>query len=125
MKFDGDGDGKLDRDELMKFAEDMMARFRPGPGEPPPRERPFREGDAGKPEGEGRRPEGFGDRDRPPRGPDSGERPERPFRPDGDAKRPARGRSPDGERRPERPGRPRDDSPPPPAPLADERSDNT
>ena len=76
MSFDADGDGKLDRGELMKFAADIQAmRMRGGPG-----------GGPGGPGG----PEGFrGGRRGPPGGrsesgvpSDSGERPERPRRPD-------------------------------------------
>jgi hypothetical protein len=88
MSFDGDGDGKLDRAELGKFAEEMMGRMRPrGPEgmrrDPPPR--PERgTGDAG-PE----RP----DRPRRPEGEGGRERPRRPF---GDDDRPSP--PPEGER---------------------------
>lgn len=45
MEFDADGDGKLDRDELGRFAESMMERMRGNlrervRGEDPPRRRP-------------------------------------------------------------------------------------
>lgn len=45
MSFDADGDGKLDREELGKFAEEMMSRMRAGMadrgrGEGPPRRGP-------------------------------------------------------------------------------------
>jgi len=81
MSFDADGDGKLDRSELMKLGEEMAARrMRGGPGGPPsgpdgqrgggPRRGP---GGEGGPGGDGRRG--------PPPGGD-GERPERPRRPD-------------------------------------------
>jgi len=36
MEFDADGDGKLDRAELEKFAADMQQRMRGGRGGPPP-----------------------------------------------------------------------------------------
>ena len=85
MSFDADGDGKLDRDELTKFAEEAMGRIRPRDGEgfrrePPPRpgdgdrgrERPDRPG----PPGDERGPEGrrrpFSEEDRPPPPPDAG-----------------------------------------------------
>jgi hypothetical protein len=63
MSFDADGDGKLDRNELMKFSQEMAARrMRGGPGGP-----------------DG--PRGGGPRRGPP--PDGdGERPERPRRPE-------------------------------------------
>ena len=57
MTFDTDGDGKLDKNELTKFAEEMMSRMRPGG--------PPREGRSGPPGNSG-----------------SGERPERPRRPE-------------------------------------------
>ena len=57
MTFDTDGDGKLDKNELTKFAEEMMNRMRPGG--------PPREGRSGPPGNSG-----------------SGERPERPRRPE-------------------------------------------
>ncbi len=63
MEFDADGDGKLSRDELMKFAEEMPP---PPPG-------------AGGPDGPGG-PGGRGGRpDEPPR---DGDRPSRPRRPE-------------------------------------------
>jgi hypothetical protein len=72
MKFDGDGDGKLDRNELTKFAEEIQ-RMRGGPG--------------GGPGGRGERgpggpggPGGFGGPDGP--GGAGGERPQRPQRPE-------------------------------------------
>jgi hypothetical protein len=59
MEFDADGDGKLDRSELTKFAEDRHAkRMSGGPGGP---------GGAGGPGG----PQGNGQR-RGPRGPRGG-----------------------------------------------------
>jgi len=49
MEFDADGDGKLDRDELGRFAEGMMERMRGNlrervRGEGPPRRRPAESG---------------------------------------------------------------------------------
>ena len=88
MTFDGDGDGKLDRAELGKFAEEMMGRMRPRDPErfrrePPPR--PERgDGDDGR-----ERPER-------PRRPEGDAGPERPRRPFGDDERPAP--PPEGER---------------------------
>ena len=84
MSFDADGDGKLDRNELMKFGQEMAARrMRGGQGGPPggpggpdgprgggPRRGPGGEGGAGS---EGRRG--------PPPGGEGG-RPERPRRPE-------------------------------------------
>lgn len=72
MAFDADGDGKLDRAEMEKFAGEMMQRLRPamaerGAGPAGERGRGLRDG-----EGPRRRPEGS----------DSGERPERPRRPE-------------------------------------------
>jgi hypothetical protein len=91
MRYDDDDDGKLDREELKKFAEDLMDRFGPGGDEPPPppRERLER----------GESPEG-------------GKRPERSF----DGERPRR---PEGDDFPERerPRRPPEDRPPPPPPA--------
>ncbi len=72
MRYDDDGDGKLDRDELTKFAEDLMDRFQPGPVEPPPPPRDGSDRGAG-PEG-AKRPER-------PLPPGDGERPQRPPRP--------------------------------------------
>ncbi|MFM8496638.1 MAG: hypothetical protein ACKOEM_14145 [Planctomycetia bacterium] len=85
MTFDADGDGKLDRTELRKFAEEMQAmRMRGGPGGPPggpdgPRGGGPGRGPGGGPGGE----RGFGGDGRrgPPPGGD-GERPERPRRPE-------------------------------------------
>lgn len=96
MSFDGDGDGKLDKAELGKFAEAMMGRMRPGGEgfrrEPPPRPGPVAPGgDAGRGE-RPRRPEGEG-------------RPERPRRPFGEEDRPA----PPGDG--ERPAPPAGDAP--------------
>jgi hypothetical protein len=77
MQFDADKDGKLDREELMKFAESMPMMRRgegQGPGGP---------GFGGpRPEGaRGFRPGGpDGDRPRPER--PEGERPSRPERPE-------------------------------------------
>lgn len=70
MQFDGDGDGKLNRDELMKFAQ-SMPHHRQGPTPPGPLG--DRRGDGDRPGSEPRR----GD-DRP----DRPERPDRPARPD-------------------------------------------
>lgn len=80
LSFDSDGDGKLDRSELKKFAEEMQAmRMRGGPGGPGgPGRGP------GGPGGQGhgsRGPGGFDGGER--RGPGGdGERPERPRRPE-------------------------------------------
>ena len=75
MKFDADGDGKLDRDELTKFAGEIQ-RMRGGPG--------GSGGGRGGPGGRGERgpggPGGFGGPDGP--GGVGGERPERPQRPE-------------------------------------------
>lgn len=67
MSFDADGDGKLDRSEMEKFAGEMMQRLRAGMGE---RGRGLRDG-----EGPRRRPEGG-------ESSESAERPERPRRPE-------------------------------------------
>lgn len=87
MSFDADGDGKLDRAELGKFAEEMMGRMRPG-GEGFRRDQPPRPGPR----------ESGGDLDRPerPRRPDGEGRPERPRRPFGEDDGPAPPR--DGDR---------------------------
>lgn len=75
LAFDADGDGKLDRTELGKFAEQMMGRMRPrGPEgfrRPP---RPGRgDADAGPPRPEpSRRPDGEGGPDGPRRPFDEG-----------------------------------------------------
>jgi hypothetical protein len=53
MSFDADGDGKLDRAEMEKFAGEMQQRLRGGRGPDGPPERP--EGPGGPPEGD--RPE--------------------------------------------------------------------
>jgi hypothetical protein len=71
LTFDADGDGKLDRAELEKFAGEVMQRMRAGMaerGQGPggPRDGGFRSGD-----GPRRRPEDAGDESRP-------ERPRRP-----------------------------------------------
>ena len=66
MKFDADGDGKLDREELTKFAEEIQ-QMRVGPGG---------RGGPGGPGGERGGPGGRGER-----GP-GGERPQRPQRPE-------------------------------------------
>lgn len=85
MTFDADGDGKLDRDELRKFADEMVERMRGGPPGGPGGDRGRRpEGDrgpgrGGPPDGDrgpGPRPEG------PREGGDRPERPERPQRPE-------------------------------------------
>lgn len=77
MTFDADGDGKLDRAELTKFAEEFHSmRGHGGPGGP-----------GGRPDGQNARPEGPGGR-RPGRGPGQGapggggDRPERPRLPE-------------------------------------------
>lgn len=72
LSFDADGDGKLDRGELEKFAGEVMQRMRAGMadrgmGPGGPREGGFRPGD-----GPRRRPEGS----------EEGPRPERPRRPE-------------------------------------------
>ena len=78
MKFDADGDGKLDRGELTKFAAEIQ-RMRGGPGGPGGE----RGGPGGGPGGRGERgdrgpgPGGLGG----PEGP-GGERPQRPPRPE-------------------------------------------
>ena len=86
MKFDADGDGKLDKQELTKYAESIANRFRGGRegGQQGDRSRSGRRGDGDRPRGEGDRPRGEG-----------GERPRRPEgdRPDGE--RPARPRPED------------------------------
>ena len=68
LAFDADGDGKLDRAELIKFAQSRPTR--PFPGGPPG---PGGPGGPGRP-GDAQRPGRPGD-DRPP---------ERPRRPDGE-----------------------------------------
>ena len=75
MTFDADGDGKLDRTEVEKFAGEMMQRLRGGMAE-------RGTGPAGDRSG-GFRP-GDGPRRRPDtaEGTESGERPERPRRPE-------------------------------------------
>ena len=75
MTFDADGDGKLDRTEVEKFAGEMMQRLRGGMAE-------RGTGPAGE-RGGGFRP-GDGPRRRPDtaEGTESGERPERPRRPE-------------------------------------------
>ena len=71
MKFDADGDGKLDRSELTKFAEEFHAmRQRGGPGGPGGAGGPGRPG-GGRGPGRGSRP-GGGDR------PGSAEQPDGP-----------------------------------------------
>jgi hypothetical protein len=94
MRFDADGDGKLDRDELTKFAEEIQRMrggpggSRGGPGGPGERGGPGgpggeRGGPGGGPGGRGERgergpgPGGFGGPDGP-----GGERPQRPQRPE-------------------------------------------
>lgn len=77
MKFDADGDGKLDRAELSKFAEEFHAmRQRGGPGGPGGG--PGRQGGQG---GQGRGPGGGRGQGRggPEGRPDNGEQPARPF----------------------------------------------
>ena len=68
MSFDADGDGKLDRAELTKFAEEF-ARMRGGPG-----------GQGGGPAGG--RGQGRGGPGGPPGAGDGGDRPVRPQRPE-------------------------------------------
>ncbi|MFZ4468617.1 MAG: EF-hand domain-containing protein, partial [Pirellula sp.] len=87
MEFDRDGDGKLNRDELMEFARSMPSPGGPGPGGPgfgggmPPG------GFGGPGFGGGMPPGGFGSPGRAPgrqperQGPE-GPAPERPRRPD-------------------------------------------
>ena len=77
MEFDADGDGKLDRGELTKFAEEIH-RMRGGPGG----SGGGRGGPGGGPGGRGERGRGQGGQGGPggPGGP--GERPQRPQRPE-------------------------------------------
>ena len=82
MEFDADGDGKLDRSELTKFAEEMHAmRMRGGPGGPGGGGGGFQGGGqrSGPGGGRGPRGEGQGGSGGPP---SDGERPERPRRPE-------------------------------------------
>jgi len=79
MSFDTDGDGKLDKAELGKFAEAMMGRMRPG-GEGFRRDQPPRPGPRDS-DGDAERPER-------PRRPDGEGRPDRPRRPFGEDDRP-------------------------------------
>jgi len=72
MKFDTNGDGKLDREELGKFAEDIQ-RMRGGPG--------AGRGGAGERGGRGERGPGPSGPGGPPGSPD-GDRPPRPRRPE-------------------------------------------
>lgn len=79
MRFDADGDGKLDRSEITKFAEEFHAmRMRGGPGGPQGGAEGFRRGGPGGGRGPGG--DGEGRRGPPPGG--DGERPERPRRPE-------------------------------------------
>jgi hypothetical protein len=82
MTFDADGDGRLDRVELGKFAEDMIrlrAQMQGGGGRMQGRGFGPPGGGAGGPGGEGFRPrDGGPPGGGPPGGPDGGERPERP-----------------------------------------------
>lgn len=95
MTFDADGDGKLDRAELSKFAEDMVrlraqmqgAGGRPGGrgfgppgGGPGPGGEGFRPREGAGPPGGG--PGGGPPGGGPPGGSGGGERPERPRRPE-------------------------------------------
>jgi hypothetical protein len=89
MSFDADGDGKLDRSEMQRFAEEMVQRMRSGPGGPPAAggdRGPRPDGDRGpRPDGDrGPRPGGdAGPRPDGERGPpEGGDRPERPRRPE-------------------------------------------
>ncbi len=68
MRFDADADGKLNKEELMKFASEMSARQGRGPGQ---------EGGRGQGRPEGDRPPG----DRPPGGRGAGQEGDRPQRP--------------------------------------------
>ena len=83
MEFDSDGDGKLDRGELTKFAEEIH-RMRGGPGG----SGGGRGGPGGGPGGRGERGRGQGGQGGPggPGGPGGGggggERPQRPQRPE-------------------------------------------
>ena len=86
MEFDADGDGKLDRSELTKFAEQMQTmRMRGGPGGAGGSGGPggFQGGGPGGQRGPGG---GRGPRGEGPDGaggpPSDGERPERPRRPE-------------------------------------------
>ena len=75
MSFDADGDGKLDRAELGKFAEEMMGRMRPRGPEGFRREPPPRPGDGDRGPERPRRPDGDGGPDRPRRTFNEGDRP--------------------------------------------------
>jgi hypothetical protein len=75
MSFDADGDGKLDRAELGKFAEEMMGRMRPRGPDGFRREPPPRSGDGDRGRERPRRPDGDGGPDRPRRPFDEGDRP--------------------------------------------------
>jgi hypothetical protein len=79
MQFDRDGDGKLNRDELMEFAKNMPfgGQRQQGPGGPP-------EGGQGRGRGQGFGPGGPGGPGGPPGGfgGPGGPSPERPRRPD-------------------------------------------
>ena len=75
MSFDADGDGKLDRAELGKFAEEMMGRMRPRGPEGFRREPPPRPGDGDRGPERPRRPDGDGGPERPRRPFDEGDRP--------------------------------------------------
>jgi hypothetical protein len=87
MSFDADGDGKLGRDELAKFAEEMMGRLRGGMPDRLRRDGPPPSGPRDS-TGEGERPQEFdGERGRPRR-PDGEGRPERPQRPESEDERP-------------------------------------
>lgn len=85
MSFDADGDGKLDRSELTKFAEEMRAmRMRGGPGGGEGSRGGGRGPGAGRGSSAERGPGGEGpggERRGPPPGGDGG-RPERPQRPE-------------------------------------------
>lgn len=87
MTFDSDGDGKLDRDEMRKFADSLVQRMRGGPPGGPGGDRgPRPDGDRGaRPDGD-RGPRPDGDRGPRPDGdrgpPEGGDRPERPRRPE-------------------------------------------
>lgn len=74
MSFDADGDGKLNRDELAKFAAEVMTRFRSGEGRPGAGDE--RRGPPNPTRGDQPRGEGF----RPSREP--GEQSDRPRRPE-------------------------------------------
>ncbi len=80
MEFDADGDGKLSRDELLKFAESLPPPSQRGPQAGPGERGPGEAGPASGPGGPG----GPGNRRGPRGGGDSGPQPVRPTRPSSD-----------------------------------------